>query len=191
MKLLEDTILKNGKLLPGNILRVDNFLNHQIDVSLLEEVGKEFFRLYGDGVDKILTVEASGIAIACMTARYFGVPVVFAKKNKGLNSSDDCYRAEVVSFTHKTSNVITVTRDYLRKGERILLIDDFLADGKALRGLREICEQADAKVVGAGIVIEKAFQGGGDALRAEGMRIESLARISSMDIETGIRFVSN
>lgn len=191
MKLLEDTILKNGKLLPGNILRVDNFLNHQIDVSLLEELGKEFFRLYGDGVDKILTVEASGIAIACMTARYFHVPVVFAKKNKGLNSSDDCYHAEVVSFTHKTVNMITVSRAYLHKGERVLLIDDFLADGKALRGLREICEQAGAQVVGAGIVIEKAFQGGGDALRAEGMRIESLARITSMDTETGIRFAAN
>ena len=191
MKLLEDIILRDGKLLPGNILRVDNFLNHRIDVSLIDRLGQEFYRLFSDTrVDKILTVEASGIGIACLTARYFDVPVVFAKKSKGLNASDDCYTAEVASFTHKKINTVTVTREYLQKGENVLLIDDFLADGNALRGLNELCRQASCTVVGAGIVIEKAFQGGGDALRGEGMRIESLARIASMDFETGIRFIS-
>ncbi len=191
MELLEQTILRDGKLLPGNILRVDNFLNHQIDVSLIDRLGEEFYRLFsGSEVDKILTVEASGIGVACLTARYFHVPVVFAKKSKGLNSSDDCYRAEVASFTHKNVNQITVSRAYLSKGERILIVDDFLADGNALRGLRSLCEQAGCVVVGAGIVIEKVFQGGGNALREEGMRIESLAMIASMDDETGIRFQS-
>lgn len=191
MKLLEDKIQRDGKLLPGNILRVDNFLNHQIDVALIDALGQEFYRLYQDQkIDKILTVEASGIGIACLSARYFNVPVVFAKKSKGLNSSAECYSAEVASFTHKNVNHITVSCAYLAPGEKILLIDDFLADGNALRGLQEICRQAGCFVVGAGIVIEKAFQGGGDALRAEGMRIESLAKIESMDFETGIRFQS-
>ncbi len=191
MKLLEDKILHDGKLLPGNILRVDNFLNHQIDVMLIDSLGAEFYRLFADqGVTKILTVEASGIGIACLAARYFAVPVVFAKKAKGLNSSDDCYRAEVASFTHKNVNTVTVSRDYLSKDDRILIIDDFLADGNALRGLWALCQQAGAVVVGCGIVIEKAFQGGGDALRAQGLRIESLAKITKMDTESGIEFGS-
>ncbi len=189
MKLLEDKILQDGKLLPGNILRVDNFLNHQIDVALIDRLGEEFYRLYRDcGVTKLLTVEASGIGIACLSARYFNVPVVFAKKAKGLNSSDDCYRAEVASFTHKNVNTVTVSRDYLHADDRVLIIDDFLADGNALRGLCALCTQAGATVVGAGIVIEKAFQGGGDSLRAEGLRIESLAMIQSMSTDTGILF---
>ena len=181
MKLLEERILKDGKVRPGGILKVDSFLNHQIDPRLLYAMAEEFYRLYeGCGVNKILTVEASGIAIAAMTGYVFGCPLVFAKKGKTKNISDDVWTAEVESFTHGGVNTILVSKEYLSAKDRVLIVDDFLATGAALFGLRELCRLAGAEIAGAGIAIEKAFQGGGDRLRAEGMRVESLARISSM-----------
>ena len=181
MKLLEDRILSDGRVLPGGILKVDNFLNHQIDTSLLYEMAKEFYRLFGgEGVNKILTIEASGIAIAAVTGVVFGCPMVFAKKSKTKNISDNVWSAEVVSFTHGNTSTVLVSKDYLHAGDRVLIVDDFLATGAALVGLKSLCEQAGAEVVGAGIAIEKRFQGGGDELRAAGMRIESLARIVEM-----------
>jgi len=189
MKLLEDKIRKDGVIKEGNILKVDNFLNHQIDVALINELGKEFYRLFGaENVTKILTIEASGIGVACLAAQYFGVPVVFAKKSKSANISDEFYSAKVASFTHKNTNDVIVSKEFLHEGERILIIDDFLAEGNALIGLKKIAEDAGAVVVGAGIVIEKAFQDGGDKLRRAGMRIESLARIKSMSVDGGVVF---
>ena len=188
MKLLEERILKDGKVRPGGILKVDSFLNHQIDPQLLYAMAEEFYRLYGDcGVNKILTVEASGIAIAAMTGYVFGCPLVFAKKGKTKNISDDVWTAEVESFTHGGVNTVLVSKEYLSAKDRVLIVDDFLATGSALIGLRELCRLAGAEVVGAGIAIEKAFQGGGERLRAEGMRVESLAKISAMT-DTGICF---
>ncbi|MBO5928508.1 MAG: xanthine phosphoribosyltransferase [Clostridia bacterium] len=190
MKLLEDRIVKDGKCLSADILKVDSFLNHQIDVTLLDEIGKEFARLYQDGgVNKILTIEASGIAIACLTARHFNAPVVFAKKSKTSNISNDVYTAEVPSYTHGNVNTVMVSKQYLNAGDRVLIVDDFLANGCALNGLVNLVEAAGATVVGAGIVIEKAYQGGGDALRARGVRVESLARIASMDAQKGVTFI--
>ena len=181
MKLLEDRILKDGKVRPGGILKIDNFLNHQIDPQLLYAMAQELYRLYdGCGVNKILTVEASGIAIAAMVGYVFGCPLVFAKKGKSKNISDDVWTAEVESYTHGGVNTILVSKEYLSEKDRVLIVDDFLATGAALFGLRELCRLADAEVVGAGIAVEKAFQGGGDRLRAEGMRVESLARITAM-----------
>ena len=181
MKLLEDRILSDGKVLPGGILKVDNFLNHQIDTALLYEMAQELHRLFGDeGVTKVLTIEASGIAIAAVTGYVFGCPLVFAKKSKTKNISDNVYSAQVESFTHGNTNTVLVSKDYLNSGDRVLIVDDFLATGAALVGLKSLCEQAGATVVGAGIAIEKGFQGGGDALRAQGLRVESLARIASM-----------
>ena len=190
MKLLEERILRDGECRPGDVLKVDSFLNHQIDVKLLSEIGREFEKRYHEaGVTKILTVEASGIGVACIAAQYFGVPVVFAKKSKTSNIANDVYVAQVDSYTHGVTNTVMVSKQYLSSGDRVLIIDDFLAKGQALLGLSEIVRQAGAQLVGAGIVIEKAYQGGGDLLRQQGVRVESLARIASLDPETGITFL--
>jgi xanthine phosphoribosyltransferase len=188
MELLEKRILADGKLLPGGILKVDNFLNHQMDPALIHEMAKEFKRLFdGEGVNKILTIEASGIAIAILVGLEFGCPVVFAKKSKTKNISGSLYTAEVPSFTHGNTNTVVVSKDYLNEGDRVLLIDDFLATGAALAGLKDLVRQAGATLVGAGCAIEKRFQGGGDELREMGVRVESLARIVRMD-DNGIVF---
>ena len=189
MKLLQDRIVADGKIEAGNILKVDSFLNHQIDVSLLEEIGQEFKRQFGDReVNKILTIEASGIAIACIAARYFQVPVVFAKKTRSLNIAGDVYTAKVESFTHKNTNDIIVSKKFLSPGDRILIVDDFLANGKAILGLAKLVEQAGATLVGAGVVIEKGFQDGGKRIREAGIDLRSLAIVEEMDTEHGIRF---
>ena len=189
MRLLEDRIRADGVIKAGDILKVDSFLNHQIDVAFVSELGREFHRLYGDcGVNKILTIEASGIGIACLTAQFFGCPVVFAKKAKTKNISTEVYSAEAASYTHGGTSTVIVSKEFRSAGDRILIIDDFLANGAALTALASIAEQAGATVVGAGIVIEKAYQPGGDMLRARGMRIESLARIKSMDEKDGFTF---
>ena len=191
MKLLEERILKDGKIKPGNVLKVDGFINHRIDVPFVSELGREFYRRFeNDGVTKILTIEASGIGIACLTAEHFGVPVVFAKKSRTSNISSDVYTARVDSFTHGTTCDIIVSKEFLSPSDRILIIDDFLALGNALVGLREITLQAGATLVGAGILIEKAFQSGGRMLREQGMRIESLAKIASMT-DTGVTFAED
>ncbi len=189
MKLLQERIVKDGQIEAGNILKVDSFLNHQIDVSLLEEIGKEFHRQFaGQTVNKILTIEASGIAIACIAARYFQVPVVFAKKTRSLNIAGDVYTAKVESFTHKNTNDIIVSKKFLSPGDRILIVDDFLANGKAILGLAKLVEQAGATLVGAGVVIEKGFQDGGKRIREAGIDLRSLAIVEEMDTEHGIRF---
>lgn len=189
MKLLEEKIVRDGRVLPGNILKVDNFLNHQIDVMFMCEVGKEFKRLFSDcGINKILTIEASGIGVACLTAQYFGVPVVFAKKSKSTNISANVYASQVESYTHGKTFDVIVSKQYLNPEDKVLIIDDFLATGNALVGLIDIVEQAGAEVKGCGIVIEKAYQNGGQLLRDKGYRVESLARIASMDSEKGIEF---
>ena len=189
MKLLQERIVKDGQIEAGNILKVDSFLNHQIDVSLLEEIGKEFHRQFaGQTVNKILTIEASGIAIACIAARYFQVPVVFAKKTRSLNIAVDVYTAKVESFTHKNTNDIIVSKKFLSPGDRILIVDDFLANGKAILGLAKLVEQAGATLVGAGVVIEKGFQDGGKRIREAGIDLRSLAIVEEMDTEHGIRF---
>ena len=189
MKLLQDRIVADGKIEAGNILKVDSFLNHQIDVSLLEEIGQEFKRQFGDReVNKILTIEASGIAIACIAARYFNVPVVFAKKSRSLNIAGDVYTAKVESFTHKNTNDIIVSKKFLSPSDRILIVDDFLANGKAILGLCQLVEQAGASLVGAGVVIEKGFQDGGKRIREAGIDLRSLAILEEMDVNTGIRF---
>ena len=185
MNFLEERIVKDGTVKEGNVLKVDNFLNHQMDVELLDEIGKELFARFKDsGITKILTIEASGIAIAYATARYFGVPFVFAKKSKSVNIDGDVYSAEVESFTHKCTNHVIVSKRFISKGERVLLIDDFLANGCALNGLISIIESAGAEVAGIGIAIEKGFQGGGDSIRKRGYRLESLAIVEAMDCET-------
>ena len=189
MKLLQERIVADGKIEAGNILKVDSFLNHQIDVSLLEEIGQEFKRQFGDReVSKILTIEASGIAIACITARYFGVPVVFAKKYRSLNIAGDVYTAKVESFTHKNTNDIIVSKKFLSPEDQVLIVDDFLANGKAILGLCQLVEQAGASLVGAGVVIEKGFQDGGKRIREAGIDLRSLAILEEMDVNTGIRF---
>ena len=181
MKLLEERIRSEGQIRPGGILKVDHFLNHQIDTALLFEMAKEFKRLFeNERIDKVLTIEASGIAMASMTAYLFSVPLVFAKKSKTRNISDDVYSVEIPSFTHGNTNTVVVSKDYLQRGDRVLIIDDFLATGAALVGLKQLVEMGGGTVVGAGVAVEKAFQGGGDKLRAEGMRVESLAKIASM-----------
>lgn len=187
MELLKQRILKDSVVKKGNVLKVDSFLNHNIDVRLYEEIGKEFYRLFKDeNVNKILTIEASGIGIACVTAQAFGcVPVVFAKKSKTSNISNDVYTSKVMSFTHGTEYDIMVSKDYLNEGDRILIIDDFLAKGEAINGLMSLVEQAGATLVGAGVVIEKGFQSGGKELREKGIHLESLAIVDSMDDETG------
>ena len=186
MELLEQRILADGKLLPGGILKVDSFLNHQLDPMLLRDMAREWKRLFADtGVNKILTIEASGIAMAVLVGLEFECPVVFAKKSRSLNLGGDVYCVEVPSFTHKNVNNVIISKAYL--GPDVLLIDDFLASGAALIGLKALTEQAGATLVGAGVAIEKRFQGGGDALRAQGVRVESLARIVEMD-DGGIVF---
>ena len=188
MELLEQRILTDGELLPGGILKIDSFLNHQMDPMLLREMAGEVHRLFADtGVDRILTIEASGIALAVLVGLEFRCPVVFAKKSKTSNISDNVYRAEIPSFTHGNVSTAIVAKDYLHAGERVLLVDDFLATGAALLGLKGLVEQAGATVVGAVAAVEKRFQGGGDKLRAEGVRVESLARIAAMD-DNGVRF---
>ena len=181
MKLLEQRILSDGTVMPGGILKVDNFLNHQIDPKLLYEMAQELKRLYdGCGVNKILTIEASGIAIAAMAGYVFECPLVFAKKSKSRNISDELYATEVESFTHGNTNTVVLSREYLHPEDRVLIVDDFLATGAALKGLIDLCRQAGAQVVGCGIAIEKVFQGGGNELRGQGVRVESLAKISRM-----------
>ena len=189
MKLLEDRIRKDGRIREnGAVLKVDSFLNHQMDVELFNEMGKEFFRLFGDEkITRLLTIEASGIGIACIAGQYFNVPVLFAKKSRSKNIDPDVYSAPVVSFTHGGVNEVMVSKRFLERGDRVLLIDDFLANGAALDGLISIVEQAGATVVGAGVCVEKAFQSGGVRLRGRGVRVEALARIAAMN-ETEIQF---
>lgn len=186
MQILKDRIRRDGKIKEGNVLKVDSFLNHQMDIRLFEEIGKEFKRRFqGEEINKILTIEASGIGIACVVAQSFGVPVVFAKKNQTKNIAGDVYTTKVESFTHGRVYDIIVAKEFLGKGDNVLLIDDFLANGMALEGLAELVQMSGAKLVGAGIVVEKGFQQGGDLLRSQGIRIESLAIIESMNEKTG------
>lgn len=186
MQLLKDRILKDGIVKPGNILKVDSFLNHQMDTDLFVEIGKEFKRRFADcEINKILTIEASGIGIACVVAQQFHVPVVFAKKTKTKNIAGDVYTSKVESYTHGRVYDIIVSKEFLGKGDKVLLIDDFLANGKALEGLAALVEESGAELVGAGIVIEKGFQVGGDIIRSKGIHLESLAIVDSMDEETG------
>lgn len=189
MKLLEDRILKDGHIGADNVLKVDSFLNHQIDVNFVCELGKEFYRLFKDeNITKILTIEASGIGIACLAAQYFGVSVVFAKKTKTINIYSDTYNATVHSYTHKKDYDIVVSKEFLSKEDNVLIIDDFLAKGSALTALLMLIEKAGAKTAGAGIVIEKAYQGGGNLVRDMGIRVESLAKIKSISKKDGIVF---
>lgn len=181
MKLLKERILKDGIVKEGNVLKVDSFLNHRMDIKLFQELGKEFKRRFdGEEITKILTVEASGIGIACIVAQYFDVPVVFAKKNSTKNIAGDVYRASVQSFTHGRVYDVIVAKEYLGKDDRVLVIDDFLANGCALLGLAEIIEASGAELIGAGIVIEKGFQIGGKLIREKGIHLESLAIIDDM-----------
>ena len=189
MELLERRIRADGEVLPGGILKVDGFLNHQMDPQLLMELGREFHRLFaGEGVNKILTIEASGIGPACFAGLVFGCPVLFAKKNRTRNLSGEFWTSTVFSFTHHVENTILVSKKYLGPGDRVLIVDDFLANGAALHGLISLVRQAGATVVGAGIAIEKAFQPGGELIRGEGVRVESLARIKSMSDDGHIEF---
>ena len=186
MQLLKDRIRKDGKIKEGNVLKVDSFLNHQMDVKLFQEIGKEFKRRFeGEEITKILTIEASGIGIACVAAEVFDVPVVFAKKTQTKNIAGDVYTTKVESFTHGRAYDIIVSREFLGKGDKVLLIDDFLANGKALEGLAELVKKSGAELVGAGVVIEKGFQVGGDIIRSKGIHLESLAIVESMDEKTG------
>lgn len=186
MQLLKDRIRKDGILKEGNVLKVDSFLNHQIDVGLLCEIGKEFKHLFASkNITKILTIEASGIAIASITAQYFGVPVVFAKKSQSINLDGDSYTTKIESFTHKRVYDVIVSKKYLTKDDHILVIDDFLANGCALMGLIDLVESAGASLEGIGIVIEKGFQKGGDIIRQKGIDLQSLAIVEKMDPATG------
>lgn len=188
MELLKERIRRDGKIKEGNILKVDSFLNHQIDVSLLNEIGKEFKRVFGnEKITKIITIEASGIAIACLTAQYFDVPVVFAKKSKSKNIDGDVHVTKVMSYTHGMEYTVILEKRFLTADDHVLIIDDFLATGKAQLGLLDICRQANTTVAGIGIVIEKGFQGGGDYLRNCGYNLKSLAVIDSMENQI-IRF---
>ena len=186
MNCVEERILKDGIVKTGNVLKVDSFLNHQIDVVLLDEIAQEFLRRFaGNTITKVLTIEASGIAIACAVARLLGVPVVFAKKSKSVNLDGESYVAEVESFTHKKTNQVIVSKKYLNEEGRVLIVDDFLANGCALQGLISLVDAAGAEVVGCGIVIEKGFQEGGHRIRNLGFHLESLAIIVSLDDESG------
>lgn len=190
MKLLEEKISKDGKVFPGDILNVSSFLNHCLDMEILDKIGEELFSLFkDDNITKILTIEASGIAIAVAAGMHFKVPVVFAKKSQSKNITSDCYSSTVFSYTHKNSYEAKIERQFLNSDDTVLIVDDFLANGLALAGLIDICNQAGAKVAGCGIAIEKAFQDGGKNLREQGVRIESLARIKSLDPEKGIEFI--
>lgn len=186
MNFLEERIVKDGIVKEGNVLKVDSFLNHQMDIALIDRIGEEFYeRFKSEKVTKVLTIEASGIAIAASTARCFGVPMVFAKKSKSVNIDGDVYVAEVESFTHKNKNNVIVSKRFLNADDRVLIVDDFLANGCALQGLISITESAGASVVGLGIVIEKGFQYGGRAIRNLGYHLESLAIVESMDATAG------
>jgi len=189
MRELEDKIIQDGQVLPGGILKVGGFLNQQIDVPFLMKMGEEIARLYKDsGVTKVLTVEASGIAIAVAAASSLGVPMVFAKKHKSINLSDSLYTAPVYSYTHKTTYEIAVSKEYISSDDVVLIVDDFLAKGNALIGLIKLVKEADAKVAGAAIAIEKGFQDGGDMVRKMGVRVESLAIVDSMNDDGTIVF---
>ena len=186
MNFLEERIVKDGVVKEGNVLKVDSFLNHQMDIDLFEEMGAEFKRRFADSnITKIVTIESSGIGIACIVARYFNVPVVFAKKSKSINIDGDMYVAEVESFTHKCKNQVIVSKKFLSPDDHVLIIDDFLANGCALQGLISIVNEAGATVEGIGIVIEKGFQSGGRIIRNLGYHLESLAIVDSMDAATG------
>ena len=186
MNFLEERIVKDGIVKEGNILKVDSFLNHQMDVTLFQQMGEEFKRRFADKeINKILTIEASGIGIACIVASCFHVPVVFAKKSKSVNIDGAVYVAEVESFTHKCKNQVIVSKKFLHPEDKVLIIDDFLAKGKALDGLTTLIQDSGAELVGAGIVIEKGFQDGGKRIRDKGIRVESLGIVDSMNAETG------
>ena len=186
MNFLEEKILKEGIIKEGNVLKVDSFLNHQMDIDLFNEMGKEWKKRFeGKNITKILTIEASGIGIACVAAQHFGVPVVFAKKSKSINLEGEVYKAEVESFTHKNKNQVIVAKKFLNEDDHVLLIDDFLANGAALQGLIQIVQSAGATVEGIGIAIEKGFQQGGKIIRNFGFQLESLAIVDGMNWETG------
>lgn len=186
MKLLEERIRKDGTVKAGNVLKVDSFLNHQMDIDLFNEMGKEWARLFADRkITKILTVEASGIGIACVAAQHFHVPVVFAKKSQSVNIDGEVYSTKIESFTHKRVYDVIVSKKFLGPEDHILIIDDFLANGCALEGLIDIVNKAGATVEGIGIAVEKGFQKGGDLIRSKGIRVESLAIVESMDDKTG------
>ena len=186
MNFLEERILKDGIVKPGNVLKVDSFLNHQMDIELMDKMGEEFYRRFADKkITKVLTIEASGIAIACSVARCFNVPLVFAKKSKSVNIEGDMYIAEVESFTHKNRNQVIVSKKFLNEDDHVLIIDDFLANGCALQGLISITEASGATVEGLGIAIEKGFQIGGQVIRNLGYKLESLAIVEEMNAETG------
>ena len=185
MNFLEERIARDGVVKEGNVLKVDSFLNHQMDAELIDEIGKELYRRFGDrGITRILTIEASGIALGYAAARYFSVPFVFAKKSKSVNIDDDVYAAEVASFTHKCTNRVIVSKKFIHAGDRVLIVDDFLANGCALQGLIAITEAAGATVEGIGIAIEKGFQDGGEKIRKLGYRLESLAIVEAMDVDS-------
>ena len=187
MQLLEERIRKDGLVKPGNVLKVDSFLNHQMDVALFNEMGKEFKRLFpSESITKILTIEASGIGIACIAAQYFNVPVVFAKKSQSINLDGEQYTTKIESFTHKRVYDVIVAKKYLSKEDHVLIIDDFLANGCAVAGLIDLVQSAGASVEGVGIAVEKGFQEGGKLLRSKGVRVESLAIVEAMDAETGM-----
>ncbi len=190
MKLLEDRIRRDGRVKAGNVLKVDSFLNHQLDIDLYNEMGKEFRRLFpSDNITKLLTIEASGIGIACIAAQYFHVPVVFAKKSQSINLDGSVYAARVQSFTHGRIYDVIVSEKFLSPADHVLILDDFLANGCAVSGLIELGESAGASIEGVGIAVEKGFQEGGRLLREKGIRVESLAIVESMDADTGeIRF---
>ena len=186
MNFVEERIVKDGVVKPRGVLKVDSFLNHQIDMPLIDEIGREFKRFADTSVTKVLTIETSGIAIACAVARELGVPVVFAKKTRSMKLDGDIYVAEVLSFNHKNINTVIVSKKFLNKDDHVLSVDDIMANGCALQGLISIVEDAEATVEGCGVVIEKAFQEGGDRIRNLGYRLESLAVIEKMDPETGV-----
>ena len=186
MNFLEEKILKDGIVKPGNVLKVDSFINHQMDIDLFNEMGKEWKKRFeGKNINKILTIEASGIGIACIAAQHFGVPVVFAKKSKSINLEGEMYTAEVESFTHKNKNQVIVAKKFLNEDDHVLIIDDFLANGCALQGLISIVQSAGATVEGIGIAVEKGFQVGGQIIRNFGFQLESLAIVDGMNAETG------
>ena len=186
MNFLEERIVKDGVVKEGNVLKVDSFLNHQMDIELFEKMGEEWkSRFAGKPINKVVTIEASGIGIACIVAKYFGTPVVFAKKSKSINIDGDMYVAEVESFTHKCKNQVIVSKKFLSPDDHVLIIDDFLANGCALQGLISIVNSAGATVEGIGVAIEKGFQIGGQTIRNLGYQLESLAIVDAMDAETG------
>ena len=186
MNCLEERIAKDGVVKSGNVLKVDSFLNHQMDITLMDQMGEEFYKRFQDcGITKVLTIEASGIGIACSVARCFGVPMVFAKKAKSINIDGDVYSASVESFTHKNVNQVIVSKKFLSENDRVLIIDDFLANGCALQGLISIVESSGAEVAGIGIAVEKGFQIGGRVIRNLGYKLESLAIVDEMNAETG------